>query len=68
MTWFLTALSIYGVWLNINKRRSSFLVWMATNFCWSAVDYYHGLYAQSALFAVYFLLACYGLYEWRNHA
>lgn len=64
MTWILTALSIYGVWLNINKRRSCFIVWACTNFNWMIIDYYHGLYAQSALFAVYFLLAVWGLVEW----
>lgn len=66
MTWLITVLSIVGVVLNIKKRRSSFGVWAVTNAAWCVVDYWHGLYAQAALFAVYFGLALYGLREWRK--
>lgn len=62
--WLLTTASLVGVWLNIKKRRSCFAIWAVTNGAWAAVDYHHGLYAQSALFGVYFLLAVWGLIEW----
>ena len=63
--WIITALSIFGVILNIKKRRECFYVWAFTNGTWCAVDFYYGLYAQSALFAVYFCLAVYGAWEWK---
>jgi nicotinamide riboside transporter PnuC len=66
MTWALTAASILGVWLNIKKRKACFAIWAVTNFSWMIVDFCHGLYAQSALFAIYFCLAVYGLCEWRK--
>ena len=62
--WILAAISLIGVVLNIRKDRRGFICWIFSNGAWSAVDYYHGLYAQSALFAVYFLLAVWGLIEW----
>lgn len=68
MLWGLTIVALIGAYLNIRKDRRGFICWIFSNGAWSAVDYHHGLYAQSALFAVYFCLACYGLYEWRNHA
>jgi nicotinamide riboside transporter PnuC len=66
MTWIITVLSIIGVILNIKKRRACFAVWGVTNFSWAVIDYYYGLYSQAALFALYFVLAIYGLYQWRN--
>jgi len=65
--WILTIASLIGVVMNIKKRRECFYIWAVTNASWTAVDYYHGLYAQSALFGVYFCLAVYGAWEWRNH-
>ena len=65
-TWVLTIASIVGVVLNIKKHRLCFLIWAITNFMWAIVDYQAGLYAQSALFGIYFLLALYGLWEWRK--
>lgn len=65
MIWLLTGLSLIGVILNIKKRKVCFIVWSVTNGSWAIIDYRAGLQAQAALFAVYFLLAIYGLYEWR---
>lgn len=62
----LTALSIVGVILNIRRIRACFYVWAVTNFCWMAVDFYREIYAQAALFLVYFALAIYGAFEWRR--
>ena len=64
MTWALTALSIIGVILNIKRIRAGFLLWCATNASWAIIDYRAGLYAQSALFVVYFVLAVVGFYQW----
>lgn len=66
MTWIITALSIVGVIANIYKRSWCFLVWAFTNAAWAVIDFRHGLYAQSALFTVYFALAIFGLYKWAS--
>ncbi len=65
-TWGLTLLSIVGVILNIKKKRVCFLIWAVTNFSWMVVDYQQGLYSQAVLFLVYFLLALWGLIEWKG--
>jgi len=67
-TWLCAFLSIIGVILNIKKHRSCFIIWAVTNASWTVVDFTVGLYAQSALFFVYFILAIYGLIEWRKRA
>ena len=62
--WLLTAASLVGVILNIKKQKSCFIVWGVTNASWAVIDYNAGLTAQAALFAVYFVLAVWGLIEW----
>jgi len=63
----LTIASLVGVVLNIHKNHFCFWVWMATNFTWAVVDFWQGIYAQALLFFIYFLLAIYGLLEWRKN-
>lgn len=65
MIWLLTLLSLFGVVLNIKKRHEAFYCWSCSNFLWAIIDYRAGLLEQAVLFGVYFLLALYGLYEWR---
>ena len=64
MIWLLTLLSLIGVILNIRKRRECFLIWTFSNGSWAVIDYRAGLPEQAVLFAIYSLLALYGLYEW----
>ncbi len=64
-TYFLTALALLGVVLNIKKNIACFYIWLFTNASWAVVDFYKGIPAQGALFSVYTLLAVYGIYEWR---
>ncbi len=66
MTCSLVGLSIIGVILNIYKNKICFIIWAVTNFSWMIVDIYKGIPAQAFLFAVYFLLAIFGLYKWAN--
>jgi len=66
MIWTLTILSIVGVIMNVKKMKACFIVWAFTNAAWMVVDFHHGLYSQGVLFAVYFLLAIWGLIEWRK--
>ena len=65
LTWLLAALSLAGVWLNIKKNSSCFIIWLITNASWTIYDFSIGAYAQSALFFIYTILAIYGLYEWK---
>ena len=64
MIWLLTAISLLGVILNIRKDRRAFYCWSFTNLSWAVIDYRAGLPEQAVLFAVYFLLALWGLYAW----
>lgn len=66
LTWVVTVASLVGTVLNIKKRRECFAVWLVTNAAWTAYDGYIGAYAQAVLFAVYTVLAVWGLLEWRN--
>ena len=66
MTWGLAGLSLTGVVLNIHKKRACFAIWTVTNFCWMAYDFSIGAYAQSALFAIYFVLAVWGTIKWKT--
>ncbi len=66
MTWVLTFLSILGVVLNIRYDRRGFLFWMVSNLGWAVIDFQHGLYAQSFLFVVYFVLSLWGWLAWEK--
>jgi nicotinamide riboside transporter PnuC len=63
--WAVTGLSIAGVVLNIYQKRICFVIWLVTNAIWCIIDFGRGLYAQAVLFAVYLLLAIWGLLRWR---
>ena len=63
--WINATLSLLGVVLNIHKKRSGFAIWMGTNASWAIIDWRAGLYAQSVLFAVYFVLAVWGYWKWK---
>ena len=64
-TWILVALGITGVILNNHKRKECFYVWGFTSGCWCAIDWYHGIYSQAVLFAIYFGLAIHGWWKWK---
>lgn len=65
-TWSLMLAALVGVVLNIKKKQSCFYIWAVTNFSWMLVDFYKEIYAQSALFAIYFVLAIWGIWEWKQ--
>ncbi len=66
LMWIVTAASLVGVVANIKKKTWCFGIWFGTNSIWMIYDYSLGAYAQSALFAVYVILAIWGIYEWRK--
>ena len=65
LTWALTGLSLLGVVANLYKRRWCFYCWAVTNISWAVVDFWYGIYAQSALQATYFGLAIWGILKWK---
>lgn len=64
LPWTLTIVSIVAAVLNIKKRRSSFAIYTIANIGWIAVNIYHGIYAQAALFLVFTGLSTWGWIEW----
>jgi hypothetical protein len=66
MSWIFTVLSLIGVVLNIYKNKYCFVIWTLTNGFWCIYDYHNGLYSQSLLFLIYFILAIWGLIKWKN--
>ena len=63
--WTIAAASLIGVVANIQKRRICFAIWFVTNTAWVIIDFCAGIYAQSALMAVYAGLAVWGWFSWR---
>ena len=65
-TWIITIMSVIGVVLNIKKKRACFYIWAITNASWAVIDFWQGLPAQGTLFVIYFVLALWGIREWRK--
>jgi len=64
LLWFLAVLSIIGAIMNVQHDRGGFMLWMFTNFSWAVINLRRKFYAQSFLFAVYFVLAFWGWLAW----
>lgn len=62
--WIMAIASIVGVVANIYKKEWCFVLWIFTNGFWCIYDLQCGLYHQSALFLLYFILAFWGLIKW----
>jgi hypothetical protein len=64
LCWLLTALCLYGAWLNIHKNPYGFAIWAFVDMMWCIHDYNIGELAQSFYFFAYFLLSIYGMLLW----
>lgn len=64
--WIISGISLLGTILNANRNRLGFYAWLVTNAFWTIVDFKNGIYAQSALFFAYFILAIVGLVQWKK--
>lgn len=64
ITWIISGMALTGTILNSNRNKYGFILWFITNLFWVIVDFRAGLYAQSALFFAYTLLAVSGLVTW----
>lgn len=64
ITWIVSALALTGTILNSSRNKWGFVLWFFTNLFWVIVDFKSGLYAQSALFLAYTVLAIKGIVTW----
>lgn len=64
VTWLISVMALIGTILNANMNKHGFTLWLITNMFWTIVDFKAGLYAQSALFLAYTLLAIKGIITW----
>lgn len=64
MTWLLTAISLFGNWLNCRKVRACFVLWIACNLGWTWIDITGGVYSRAILDAVQIGFSIYGLWKW----
>ncbi len=64
--WIITTLSLIGAALNIKKKKECFYIWTLTNAAWCIYDFIIGAYSQSFLFLIYFILAIWGIMEWKK--
>lgn len=62
---FIVILSIIGYFFNVYKRPAGYLCWIVTNAYWVLHNFYIHEYAQTALFAFYFIVTLYGFYRWK---
>lgn len=64
MSWLISIVALVGTCLNASRIKYGFVLWFFTNLYWTVVDFKAGLYAQSALFLAYTLLAVKGIVTW----
>ncbi len=65
LLWGLTILSLIGTVMNVRKMRCCFYIWAFTNAIWTVHNYSVKEFQQASLFFIYFILALWGIYEWR---
>lgn len=66
ISWILTMLSIFGAYLNVHKRKESFIIYGITNVCWLTYFAYIHEYAPAFLQLVFFCISCWGLWKWHR--
>lgn len=66
ITWILTAISLFGNWLNCRKLRVCFIVWILCNVGWLSYDLAGFVYARAVLDAVQIGFSIYGYINWRK--
>ena len=65
-SWAATIVALVGTVLNCKQVRACFYLWLVTNAMWFAWDVAHDLASRALLDVVQFVLAGYGIYEWRR--
>jgi nicotinamide riboside transporter PnuC len=64
LMWIVAIVSLVGTVMNARRQRWCFILWGATNLCWTAYDVSLHAWPQAALMAVYFALSIYGWVQW----
>jgi hypothetical protein len=65
LSWLIAVVALIGVVLNIQKRRIGFWFWIVSNAGNSVYAAHREAWSLAALFAVYFVLAIWGLIKWK---
>lgn len=65
-SWVLTAMSLYGAYLNVKKHWMGFILWAIVDILWAVYDFSIEEYAQGCLFMCFFGLAAWGALTWKN--
>lgn len=63
--WIFAAFALAGTILNVWQIKICFVIWIVTNLFWFGFNLSKKIYSQSLLNFVYFLLAVWGLVNWR---
>jgi len=66
LTWAITIISIIGTIANIYKSIWGFIFWLIGDIAWMIIDLKAGLISQAVVFAVFGVLAIWGIRQWRN--
>lgn len=64
LSWGMSIIALLGTILNAERNKIGFYFWFISNIYMTIVDFQAGLYAQSALFLVYTILAIRGMFVW----
>ena len=64
--WCVTALALFGAWLNARRRWQGFVIWFGTDVAMCARCIVHGDWPQGALWFAYAGLCVVGLWTWRK--
>ena len=64
----LTAISLFGNYLNCRKKRFCFLLWIVCNIGWASIDVLSGAYSRAVLDVVQIAFSVYGYREWSGAA
>lgn len=67
ITWFLTAISLTGSFLNAKKKIACFYLWAIGEVFWFTLDIMRGTYGRAFLDFTQFCFALYGIHEWRKN-
>jgi len=67
ITWFLTAISLAGSFLNAKKKIACFYLWTIGEVFWLILDIRKGVFGRAFLDLTEFLFALFGIYEWRKN-
>jgi len=64
MTWFITVITLAGVFLNARGKWQGFCCWLVSNTYWCWHNIQVGEYAQASLFGVFWMMSLYGIWRW----